>query len=268
MEGASAPEAMDRVDIPDRFKLMAGCDFANPLRRTGNWYPALPPLVQQNSGLTPMDYFGRVMVEYLPADVRVGVVPVAIGGCGITHLSKSFDPNFAATNSDRGFSDNFARYDNHPYSRLITLAKEAQKQGVIKGILFQQGEYDNGDPKWGENVKIFYNDVLTDLGLNAEDVPLFAGEVVPVGPCAAHNAAVNALPELIPTAHVISSADCPAKPGDEIHFSAAGYRIIGGRYAQAALKVLDNNSNVTDADVKLLFVKNILAYGKKLPRHC
>lgn len=72
MEGASAPEAMDRVDIPDRFKLMAGCDFANPLRRTGNWYPALPPLVQQNSGLTPMDYFGRVMVEYLPADVRGG----------------------------------------------------------------------------------------------------------------------------------------------------------------------------------------------------
>ncbi|WP_394996031.1 sialate O-acetylesterase, partial [Emticicia sp.] len=42
------------------------------------------------------------------------------------------------------------------------------------------------------------------------------------------------LPQMIPNAHVISSAGCP-DVADNLHFSAQGYRILGKRYADKML---------------------------------
>ena len=81
---------------------------------------------------------------------------------------------------------------------------------------------------------------VVDLGLNAAEVPLLAGEVVNAsenGQCAAHNEIIAQLPSHIPTAHVISSYKCPC---DEVglHFSPSGYRIMGKRYAIKMLELL------------------------------
>lgn len=256
-ENQTAIEQIDRVNIPSNFKVMAGCDFTSPVRKTGNWYHAVPPLVQESAGLGLIDYFGRVMAQNLP-DKTIGVVPVATFHNTIQELSKYADP--------AKMGDQYNKYGKHAYSRLITLAKKAQQQGVIKGILLQDERnlsYVN-DPQWEKVVKILYDDILADLNLDANNVPLFIGEL-PYGHYQGSNERVKGITSTIPTAKVISAKDCGVNTSNAELFTADGVRLMGGRYAQAALKVLDNNSNVTDADVKLLFVKNILACGKNYP---
>ena len=105
-------------------------------------------------------------------------------------------------------------YGGNPYGRIIEMAKKAQKVGVIKGILLHQGCSNCGNPNWPNMVKKIYNDMLTDLGLAADSVPLFVGEVeytgvgAQSGGCAGHNAVVAKIPSVIPTGYVISAKDC------------------------------------------------------------
>ena len=68
---------------------------------------------------------------------------------------------------------------------------------------------------------------------------MYAGEVVGEdvgGRCASHNPVINRLPEVIPSAHVVSSKGCPCAP-DSLHYSAEGYRILGKRFAEKVLSV-------------------------------
>ena len=133
-----------------------------------------------------------------------------------------------------------AAYGGNPYQRLVDMAKLAQKDGVIKGILLHQGESNTGDKEWPNKVNAVYNNLLTDLNLKAADVPLLAGEVVHAdqgGVCASMNSIINDLPKTIPTSYVISSAGCPALP-DHLHFTPAGYREFGKRYGEKMLALL------------------------------
>ncbi len=239
MEGNGAIEPIDRNDVPDRFKMMAAVDFSNPSRTKYNWYPAVPPLVRQNTGLCPADWFGRAMVDNLPENVKVGVVVVAIGGCRIEHLDKDFNDAELANEAD-WFKSYMGAYGNHPYQVLLACAKKAQEQGVIKGILLHQGESNNMQQDWPVKVKKVYEDLLNDLNLKAADVPLLVGETVTSaegGYCGAHNGVIATVPQTIPTAHVVSAANLPHK-GDGLHFTSHAYRVLGGRYAAAMLKTM------------------------------
>lgn len=50
-------------------------------------------------------------------------------------------------------------YDGNPYQRLIEMATVAQKDGVIKGILLQQGESNPNDSLWTKKVKVVYDNL-------------------------------------------------------------------------------------------------------------
>ncbi len=242
MEGNAQVETMDRQNVPERFKVMSAVDYDYPKRTKGEWYVATPPLVREYTGLTPMDYFGRTMVDNLPENVTVGVVPVAVGGCKIEHLSKDYDPSSVVSEAE-WFQNFMKAYDNKPYDRLVECAKKAQKDGVIKGILLHQGESNTGDKEWPNKVKKVYDNLLADLGMEPNSIPLLAGEVVSAekgGICAAHNAIIATLPEVIPTAHVISSVNLPQR-GDGLHFTAYAYRELGSRYAEEMLKTMGIN---------------------------
>jgi alpha-L-fucosidase 2 len=132
-------------------------------------------------------------------------------------------------------------YDGNPYQHLVEMAKLAQKDGVIKGILLHQGESNTNDKEWPNKVKGVYENLLKDLNLKAEDVPLLAGEVVPAdqhGACASMNNIIDELPKTISTAHVVSATGCTALPPDHLHFTPAGYRELGTRYGQTMLPLL------------------------------
>ena len=239
MEGAARPEAQDLVSPGPRFLLMPAVDDPQRGRKMGKWCEAVPPLCRPNTGLTPADYFGRTMIQGLPENVRVGVIHVAIGGIHI----QGFMPDSieAYVKKAPGWMTGMLKaYGNNPYERLVTLAKKAQQDGVIKGVLMHQGESNTGDPKWASMVQSVYDRLLGDLQLKPEEVPLLAGEVVQAngkGQCVAMNKQINELPKTLHTSIVISSTGCTNGP-DNLHFDAPGYRELGRRYGEKMLALL------------------------------
>ena len=247
MEGNATPEAQDYENVSERFKMMAAVDFSNPVRKRGEWYTAIPPLCRQGTGLTPADYFGRTMVEKQADNITVGVINVAVGGTSIKGFMEEYVADYVAGETD-WFKNYMANYDNNPFRRLVETAKRAQNYGIIRGILMHQGETDGGMGNWTENVKKVYERLLCELNLSADNVPLLAGETVQTdqgGYCGGFNSVIATLPNVIPTAHVISSKGCPQK-GDGLHFTAEGYRTIGKRYADCMLKLL-TSTGIDDA---------------------
>lgn len=241
MEGNAAIEEVDRTGVDDRFLSMAAMDDEKLGWVKGQWHKALPPLARPTTGLTPVDYFGRTLVARLPQAVRVGVITVAVGGTDIALFDTDECEAYLKDKKTADWLRNFAHaYGDNPYGRLIELAKKAQQQGVIKGILLHQGETNNGQKDWPLKVKKIYNRMLADLGLKTEDVPLLVGEMVQKkegGICWKHNEIIDHIAETIPTAHVISSEGCPQR-GDGLHFLAEGYRTLGRRYADQMLQLL------------------------------
>jgi hypothetical protein len=130
-------------------------------------------------------------------------------------------------------------YGGNPYERLVEMAKLAQKDGVIKGILLHQGESNTNDTLWTKKVKVVYDNLMKDLNLNPKKVPLLAGEVVNAdqgGVCASMNSIIATLPQTIPNSYVISSDGC-TDSRDNLHFNAEGYRTLGKRYAERMLSI-------------------------------
>ncbi len=240
MEGFPGISNQDKTNVDARFQVLATVDFPKLHRKKGHWYPAVPPLCRPFTGLCPADYFGRTMVASLPKNIRVGVVNVSVAGCKIELFEKSNYQAFAAT-APTWMAGIIKGYDGNPYQYLVDAAKLAQKDGVIKGILLHQGESNTGDKEWPDKVKGIYDNLLKDLNLQAEAVPLLAGEVVNAdqqGACAGMNQIIDGLPKTISTAHVVSSAGCTAIPPDNLHFDPAGYRELGRRYAETMLPLL------------------------------
>lgn len=239
MEGNARPEAVDSAGVDPRFKVLEAVDCPGLGREKGKWYTAIPPLCRCRTGLSPADYFGRTLVANLPKDVTVGVINVAIGGCKIELFMQDSLSSYTAT-APPWMLPMIKEYDGNPYQRLVEMAKLAQKEGVIKGVLLHQGESNTGDTTWPRKVKAVYDNLLRDLHLEPAAVPLLAGEVVGAdqdGACASMNRIIATLPGSIPTAHVISSAGCPQR-GDRLHFTAAGYRELGQRYGLKMLSLL------------------------------
>jgi hypothetical protein len=239
MEGFPGIPEEDKVYADARFQVLAAVDFPKLSREKGRWYSAVPPLCRPNSGLSPADYFGRTLVARLPAHIKVGVVNVSVAGAKIEVFDQASLESYSAT-APSWMKGVIATYGGNPYRHLVDMGKLARKTGVIKGILLHQGESNTNDPAWPVKVKAVYENLLKDLDLKAEDVPLLAGELVSAdqqGACASMNAIIARLPEVIPTAHVVSSAGCASRP-DHLHFLPEGYRELGRRYAEAMLPLL------------------------------
>lgn len=253
MEGNADWEVQDE-GVDPRFQMLATCNFPErkvkgdntkkiPARQKGNWYTAECPIVSPVGKLGPSDYFGRTMVEQLP-DKKIGVIAVAMGGSPIEMFDKDIYQQKYQDNYNEWWAQ-IARnyYGENPYGRIIEMAKKAQEVGVIKGILLHQGCSNNGQEDWPDKVKKIYKDMLHDLGLRAKDVPIFVGETEYEnmgGGCSWHNHVVAKIPEVIPTGHVVSAEGIPGNGTDPWHFSAAGYRTFGKRYAEKVLDVMNH----------------------------
>ena len=238
MEGQGEIEKEDSDTVTDRFKMMPAIDMPSLNRTAHKWYKAVPPLCRQWSHISPLDNFGRTLVENLPEEISVGVINVAVGGCSIDMFNEDKCEDYVKTTED-WLQQIAAEYGNHPFRVLVDAAKKAQESGVIKGILLHQGESNNGDPEWPENVKLVYERMLKELNLKGEEVPLLVGEVVSKeagGLCYTHNEVIAKVPEVIPNSFVISSEGCTSK-GDGYHFDAAGNRLLGKRYAEKWLEI-------------------------------
>jgi hypothetical protein len=226
MAGDPAPEAEDKTENP-RVKVLAYDNCPNLGRTYNEWYTASPPLHNCYFGLGPGDYFGKALAEAFPT-ATIGLVPNAIPGVDIDFFRKG------VVSSRR---DEFTiPPDNHwsgAYEWVIERAQLAQQSGVIRGILFHQGESNTNQGAWVGQVKEMVEDLRADLGLG--DVPFIAGELLQGGCCAVHNTYVNQLPDQITNTLVVSSSGLSGS--DTAHFDLAGQRILGQRYADALLQL-------------------------------
>ena len=244
MEGSAPIEPHDTLMVDERFMVMEALDCPNLNRKKGEWYVAKPPLSRCNTGLSPTDYFGRTLIAGLPKEIKVGVINVSVGGCKIELFDKNNYEAYVKT-APEWLKAKVREYEGNPYARLVELARLAQRDGVIKGILLHQGESNTGDEEWPRKVKEVYNNLLADLGLENQDIPILAGEMVSKeegGRCASMNSIIARLPQAIPDAHIISSEDCAALD-DGLHFSSDGYRKLGMRYGKKMLDLLGYGSN-------------------------
>jgi hypothetical protein len=233
MEGLPQPEAQDKVEDPN-VKVLAYDDCSNVgAGRTYNqWYSASPPLHSCYAGVGPGDYFGKTLIKGLPAGYTVSLVPLGVSGAGIDLFRKG------VTYAKR--SSFVLPPDDHwagGYEWIISRAKEAQKVGVLRGIIFHQGESDTGDTSWPGKVQGLVSDLRADLGM-AADAPFLAGELPYTGCCGQwHNPLINQLPGKIPGAFVVSAKDLTVMDAATLnaHFDLASQRTFGARYGATML---------------------------------
>ena len=226
--------------VDKRFQVLWAADNGSCSGKTkGQWSKATPPLAHcQGAKLGPTDYFGRTMVEKTDPQIKVGVIVVAVAGCSIKLFDKDQYASYAQ-GQQSWMTQRINTYGGNPYGRLIEMAKKAQEEGVIKGIIFHQGETDAGDGNWPSNVKRVYSNIIKDLGLG-DDIPFLAGEVLRSGVSSGANNNIAKLPQQSKNFYVVSSEGFNQALGDgqNVHFTSQEYRDFGKRYAEKMIEVL------------------------------
>ncbi|MDR0305483.1 MAG: sialate O-acetylesterase [Chitinispirillales bacterium] len=222
------------VDL--RFQMMAAVNMLANRRVMGEWFLAVPPLVRENTGLSPADYFGRTLVAGIAdTNIKIGVIVVAVAGAHIEGFEKGSGANdyFNTRPSDQDWMKNTAAlYGDNPYQRLVDMAKIAQETGIIKGVIMHQGESGALSGSWGNKVRGIYDNLLDDLGLMSNSIPFLAGQTLGI-----NNNLINDLPNIMPgVAHVISAGGL-THGGDNIHFSYESSKTLGERYGEKMLEL-------------------------------
>ena len=237
MEGQGTIESKDKTVDP-RFQMFSTIDNFNG-RKLGTWNDAIPPLANKHGGLGPTDYFGRTLVERLDPQIKVGVVVVAVAGCSIVLFDPPVSDSYWSQQAG-WFMDIVRDYGGDPYQRLVDMAKKAKEDGVIKGIIFHQGETDEGDSDWPNKVKKVYDRLVKDAGLD-ENIPFFAGEVPYNGSSKGTNNNIRKLPNKSKNFYLVSAEGLNDLDMLRIHFSSQGYRDFGKRYAEKVIEVLGDD---------------------------
>ena len=242
MEGQGDIGDQDR-SVDERFQLLWSADggSCNQGASKGKWIKATPPLAHcQGAKLGPADYFGRTMVEKADSQIKVGIISVAVAGCSIKLFDKDNYKSYVSSQQGQSWMiQRINAYGGNPYGRLIEMAKKAQEDGVIKGIIFHQGETDAGDGNWPSAVKKVYDNIIKDLGLD-NDIPFLAGEVLRTGVSKGANNNIAKLPQQSKNFYVVSSEGFNQALGDgqNVHFTSQEYRDFGKRYAEKMIEVL------------------------------
>jgi hypothetical protein len=237
----------DQATDPKNFIMLAS-HTANASQRSGKttqsikageWAAAIPPMFHAFENLSPADYFGRAMVDSLPG-VTVGMIPVAIGGVSIrAYLPDQYQAYFNGDGSSfKGWAND---YGGNPMARILELGKKAKEVGVIKGILFHQGESDGTDDNWRNNVYKTYKIIIDELGLDENEVPFVAGELLQEGNncCGSKNGGIAQLKSKFKKFGLASSKGLQGNGRDPYHFGRAGVIELGKRYCSEMLKLID-----------------------------
>lgn len=194
------------------------------LSRDNKWVPATDPVHfdKPTAGVGPAIAFAeQMLLAQKGKSIRIGLIPCAVGGSAIS----AWKPG--------GFDK---ATDTYPYDQAIKRARIAARQGVIKGVLWHQGESDNS----AANAKIYLNNLSTvisnfrtDLGA---DLPFLAGEIGEFKKNNYINPIIKLLPSKVSHTAVVSSVGL-TDIGDQTHFDSNSARELGRRYALSMLQL-------------------------------
>lgn len=193
------------------------------LNKENHWLPATDPVHFYKPalvGVGPAISFAKEMASNGKRH-RIGLIPCALGGSPI----EVWEPGEVYLE------------EYHPYDDAIRRAQLAMQQGVLKGIIWHQGESDN-DPEraavYMEKLIRLINRLRTDL--QQPDLPFVAGEIGYFNESNHINSIINQLPQQVHHTAVVSAKDLTDK-GDHLHFDTPSARELGKRYAVAMKKL-------------------------------
>ncbi|QNL51914.1 glycosyl hydrolase 115 family protein [Olivibacter sp. SDN3] len=195
------------------------------LDSNGMWVHAMDPIHFDKSaaGVGPGISFAREMLaKESDSGIRIGLIPCAVGGTSIDRwFAGEQDPVTKA----------------FPYDDAIRRANVAMRKGVLKGILWHQGEANNSKERAAEYpnklVKLVHN-FRRDLN---GDFPFVVGEIGYFKSQRPINDVLNQSPTYIPHSAVVS-AEGLKDVGDRTHFDTPSARLLGKRYAEAMYKLI------------------------------
>lgn len=191
------------------------------LNKNNDWVRAEHPLHFDKpdiAGVGPGLAFGLSMTEDAKKKIRIGLVPCAVGGTPI----EDWEPK--AYNKAT---------DTHPYDDALIRIKEAMKSGVIKGIVWHQGEGNSSPEKSSTYITQLNSLILrvrNDIG--NQSLPFIIGELGYYRDNYHNiNKELKKVPALIPFTAVASSEGLKHK-GDGTHFDSESARTLGLRLAE------------------------------------
>jgi len=263
MQGPGTIRAQDRENVSSRFITLnvVGGRYAGENRSKGEWYKAVPPLIIPdanlvnylglNIGLSPADHFGRTLVEKTPENIAIGIIAVASGDLALAAFHKTEANNYYRSRDtlpgrpSQTEMQGMSRYRGSGYANMydaiIQNARLSQRAGgIIKGIIVHQGESGQGlrNYDWDELLKEIYDDMLKDLGLSPNSIPILLGQTWNGGSGNTGGALTgdSRIQSVLPNAWIISSVGAGGRTGqgqpDNIHFGSAGLELLGRRYGE------------------------------------
>jgi hypothetical protein len=217
MAGVAKFENSDK-NTDERIKVLGGCN-----QPADQWNVANPPLNDcpgekgwnLSDSVDPGIWFAKTLVEKLPAGDTIGLVGTAESGEAIS---------------------TFISGGVHHQMILNKIAKAKTAENArFAGIIFHQGESDNGQDIWPDKVVQLYNEVKTAWGVDY-DVPFILGELPVGGCCSMHNTEVHVAADKLPMGSWISQEGTNVL--DEYHFDHASVVLMGQRYGQKMIEEL------------------------------
>jgi hypothetical protein len=219
MAGRGTVEEQDLVVHPRVFAL----------DKEGNWKPAVAPMHFDKSvaGVGLGKSFAVALAER-DDSVFIGLIPVAHGGSPI----ESWEVG--------GYHE---QTNGHPYDDAVKRARKAKKDGVLKGILWHQGESDSR-PERAKAYKLKLDDLIKRFrkDLRVRKVPFAIGQLgqFPEKPWDESRTLVDTAHRQVahesPLVEFVSSDGLICK-SDNTHFTSQSLREFGRRFAEAYLKI-------------------------------
>ncbi len=199
-------------------------DEGNPnvfmLTKENTWVPAKNPLhfdKPKIAGVGPGLSFGIAMAKANPSH-KIGLIPCAVGGTSINVWKPGAYDKATKT---------------HPYDDMLLRIREAQKSGVLQGVIWLQGEADSQPEKAA--IYLFELEKLIEEIRSVAghpDLPFVAGELGRYRDQYQNiNRVLKKLPAKVPFTAVASSKGLTDK-GDNTHFNSASQQKMGNRMAK------------------------------------
>lgn len=241
-ERSSAPEPAAIPDDPAQFHLFVLAGQSNMagrgkvaaedtqvdgrvwmLNESRQWVPAVDPLHFDKPKAAGVGLGRTFAIDYANAHpgIKVGLIPCAVGGSPIT----AWQPG--------GFH---GQTKSHPWDDCVTRVNDAMQSGVLKGVLWHQGESDsNADAasKYeARSVELIarFRDTFA-----APNLPFLIGQLGRFDgrPWNEHRESVDQtqqrIARTIPNCGFVSSVGLD-HGGDHLHFDAESLREFGHRY--------------------------------------
>ncbi|MFC1557824.1 sialate O-acetylesterase [candidate division KSB1 bacterium] len=202
------------------------------LDKYGKWVHAVDPIhfdKPKIAGAGLGKTFGKILAENNP-EITVGLIPCAVGGSPISvwEPRQYYEPT-----------------KSYPYDDALRRIQTAMKYGVIKGILWHQGESDSkpGNAEvYGEKLYMLIQRFRKEL--NAPELPFIAGQLGHSSEKSANpskdiiNRFFEDLPQNVKYTGFVSSEGFMFNK-DNVHFDSKSLREFGRRYAEVYLKIVE-----------------------------